>query len=174
MLNKPKGYLVTLKDNFGRPTVMNLLSNLKKRVFPVGRLDFDSEGLLLLTNDGELANRLTHPRYNIKKVYLVKVKGEPDSAKLSKLKKGVFLEGKKTAPAKVTLLESNPKRSHLRIEIHEGRKREVRRMFEFIGHRVLKLVRVDFAGLKIGKLKSGTWRFLRQQEIKKLKEQVNL
>jgi pseudouridine synthase len=174
MLNKPKGYLVTLKDSFGRPTVMNLVSNLKKRVFPVGRLDFDSEGLLLLTNDGELANRLTHPRYNIKKTYLVKVKGEPDSAKLSKLKKGVFLDGKKTAPAKVTLLESNPKRSFLRIEIHEGRKREVRRMFEFIGHRVLKLVRVDFAGLKIGKLKSGTWRFLRQQEIKKLKEQVNL
>ena len=174
MLNKPKGYLVTLKDNFGRPTVMNLLSNLKKRVFPVGRLDFDSEGLLLLTNDGELAYRLTHPRYNIKKTYLVKVKGEPDSLKLSKLKKGIFIDGKKTAPAKVALLESSPKRSFLRIEIHEGRKREVRRMFEFIGHRVLKLVRVDFAGLKIGKLKSGTWRFLRQQEIKKLKKQVNL
>jgi pseudouridine synthase len=174
MLNKPKGYLVTLKDAFGRPTVMSLLSNLKVRVFPVGRLDYNSEGLLLLTNDGELTFRLTHPRYNIKKTYLVKVKGEPDSAKLSKLKKGVFLDGKKTAPAKVTLLESNPKRSLLRIEIHEGRKREVRRMLELIGHRVLKLVRVDFAGLKIGKLKSGTWRFLRQQEIKKLKEQINL
>jgi pseudouridine synthase len=174
MLNKPKGYLVTLKDAFGRPTVMSLLSNLKVRVFPVGRLDYDSEGLLLLTNDGELTFRLTHPRYNIKKTYLVKVKGEPDSAKLSKLKKGVFLDGKKTAPAKVTLLESTPKRSFLRVEIHEGRKREVRRMLELIGHRVLKLVRVDFAGLKIDKLKSGTWRFLRQQEIKKLKEQVNL
>jgi len=174
MLNKPKGYLATLKDTFGRPTVMNLLSNLKKRVFPVGRLDYDSEGLLLFTNDGELTYRLTHPRYNIKKTYLVKVKGKPDSAKLTKLKKGVFLDGKKTAPAKVTLLESNPRRSLLRVEIHEGRKREVRRMFEFIGYRVFKLVRVDFAGLKIGKLKSGTWRFLRQQEIKKLKEQVNL
>jgi len=174
MLNKPKGYLATLKDTFGRPTVMNLLSNLKKRVFPVGRLDYDSEGLLLFTNDGELTYRLTHPRYNVKKTYLVKVKGKPDSAKLTKLKKGVFLDGKKTAPAKVTLLESNPRRSLLRVEIHEGRKREVRRMFEFIGYRVFKLVRVDFAGLKIGKLKSGTWRFLRQQEIKKLKEQVNL
>lgn len=174
MLNKPKGYLVTLKDAFGRPTVMNLLSNLKRRVFPVGRLDYESEGLLLLTNDGELTHRLTHPSYNIKKTYLAKVKGEPDSAKLSKLEKGIVLDGKKTAPAKVTLLESNPKRSLLRVEIHEGRKREVRRMFEFIGCRVLKLVRVDFAGLKIGKLKSGTWRFLRQQEIKKLKEQVNL
>ena len=174
MLNKPKGYLVTLKDSFGRPTVMSLLSNLKGRVFPVGRLDYDSEGLLLFTNDGQLTFRLTHPRYNIKRTYLVKVKGEPDSAKLSKLKKGVFLDGKKTAPAKVALLESNPKRSLLRIEIHEGRKREVRRMLELIGHRVVKLVRVDFAGLKIGKLKSGTWRFLRQQEIKKLKEQVNL
>jgi len=174
MLNKPKGYLVTLKDAFGRPTVINLLSNLKRRVFPVGRLDYESEGLLLLTNDGELTHRLTHPSYSIKKTYLVKVKGEPDSAKLSKLEKGIVLDGKKTAPAKVTLLESNPKRSLLRVEIHEGRKREVRRMFEFIGYRVLKLVRVDFAGLKMGKLKSGTWRFLRQQEIKKLKEQVNL
>jgi len=174
MLNKPKGYLVTLKDAFGRPTVMNLLSNLKQRVFPVGRLDYDSEGLLLFTNDGELTYRLTHPRYNIKKTYLVKVKGEPDNAKLNRLGKGLFLDGKKTAPAKVTLLESNPRRSFLRIEIHEGRKREIRRMFESIGHRVLKLVRVDFAGLKIGKLKSGTWRFLRQKEIKKLKEQVGL
>jgi pseudouridine synthase len=174
MINKPKGYLVTLKDAFGRPTVMNLVSNLKRRVFPVGRLDYDSEGLLLLTNDGELTYRLTHPSYNIKKTYLAKVKGEPGSVKLSKLEKGIVLDGKKTAPAKVTLLESNPKRSLLRVEIHEGRKREVRRMFEFIGHRVLKLVRVDFAGLKMGKLKSGTWRFLRQQEIKKLKEQVNL
>jgi len=105
---------------------------------------------------------------------LVKVKGKPDSAELSKLEKGVFLDGKKTAPAKVALLESNPRKSLLRVEIHEGRKREVRRMFEFIDHRVLKLVRVSLAGLMIGKLKSGTWRFLKQQEIKKLKEQVNL
>ena len=174
MLNKPKGYLVTLKDAFKRPTIMNLLPNLKKRVFPVGRLDYESEGLLILTNDGELAYRLTHPRYKIKRTYLVKVMGKPDSAELSKLKKGVFLDGKKTAPAKVNLLESNPRKSLLRIEIHEGRKREIRRMFECIDHRVLKLVRVSFAGLRIGKLKSGTWRFLKQQEIKKLKEQVNL
>jgi len=153
---------------------MNLLPSLKKRVFPVGRLDYESEGLLLLTNDGELAYRLTHPRYKIKKTYLVKVKGKPDSAVLSKLEKGVFLDGKKTAPAKVALLESNPRKSFLRVEIHEGRKREVRRMFEFIDHRVLKLVRVSFAGLMIGKLKSGNWRFLKQQEIKKLKEQVKL
>lgn len=174
MLNKPKGYLVTLKDPIQRPTVKDLVVALKKKVIPVGRLDYDSEGLLLLTNDGELAYRLTHPRYKIRKTYLVKVKGEPNHSKLSKLEKGIFLDGKKTAPAKVLLLEGNPKKSLLKIEIHEGRKREVRRMCEFIGHRVLKLTRIGFAGLKLERLKSGKWRFLKPEEIKKLKKQVRL
>jgi len=174
MLNKPCGCLVTLKDPFGRPTVKSLLPDIKKRVFPVGRLDYDSEGLLLLTNDGELTFRLTHPRYKIKKTYLVKVKGDPGPSKLSMLEKGIFLDRKKTAPAKIVLLESNPKKSLLKIELYEGRKREVKRMFEFIGHRVLKLARVGFAGLKLEKLKSGKWRFLKQEEIKKLKKQVGL
>lgn len=174
MLNKPKGYLVTLKDPIQRPTVKDLVVALKKKVIPVGRLDYDSEGLLLLTNDGELAYRLTHPRYKIRKTYLVKVKGEPNLSKLSKLEKGIFLDGKKTASAKVLLLEGNPKKSLLKIEIHEGRKREVRRMCEFIGHRVLKLTRIGFAGLKLERLKSGKWRFLKPEEIKKLKKQVRL
>jgi pseudouridine synthase len=174
MLNKPKGYLVTLKDPIQRPTVKDLVVALKKKVIPVGRLDYDSEGLLLLTNDGELAYRLTHPRYKIRKTYLVKVRGEPNLSKLSKLEKGIFLDGKKTAPAKVLLLEGNPKKSLLKIEIHEGRKREVRRMCEFIGHRVLKLTRIGFAGLKLERLKSGKWRFLKPEEIKKLKKQVRL
>lgn len=172
MLNKPAGYLVTMKDSFGRPTVYDLLPDLKKRVFPVGRLDFESRGLLLLTNDGELTHRLTHPRNKIRKTYLVKVKGEPDSPKISKLQKGIFLDGRKTAPAKVSLLEGNPKRSLLKIEMYEGRKREIRRMFEYIGHRVLVLKRISFAGLKLERLRSGKWRFLRSEEIKRLKELV--
>jgi len=174
VLNKPRGYLVTLKDPFGRSTVKNFFITLKKSVFPVGRLDYDSEGLLLLTNDGELAYRLTHPRYEIRKTYLVKVRGEPDPSKLVKLRKGILLDGRKTAPAKVALLEGNPKKSLLRIEIYEGRKREIRRMFESIGHKVLKLTRVGFAGLTLEKLKSGKWRFLQPEEIRMLKEQVGL
>lgn len=172
MLNKPAGYLVTMKDSFGRPTVYDLLPDLKKRVFSVGRLDFESRGLLLLTNDGELTHRLTHPRYKIRKAYLVKVKGEPDSPKISKLKKGIYLDGCKTAPAKVSLLEANPKRSLLRIEMYEGKKREIRRMFEYIGHRVLALKRIGFAGLRLEKLGTGKWRFLRQEEVKRLRELV--
>jgi len=174
LLNKPAGYLVTLKDPFARPTVLDFLPSLKKRVFPVGRLDSDSEGILLLTNDGELANRLTHPSYNIKKTYLVKIKGEPDLARLIKLEKGIFLDGEKTAPAKVVLLAHNPKKSLLKIEIHEGRKREVRRMCEAMGHKVLELRRIAFAGLTLGKLKSGQWRCLTGKEILKLKKKVGL
>lgn len=174
MLNKPSGYLVTLKDPFSRPTIKDLLPNLKKKVFPVGRLDYDSEGLLLFTNDGELAYCLTHPRFKIKKTYLVKVTGSPDPSNLSRLERGIFLDGRKTAPAKVSCLSDSPKKILLRIEITEGRKREVKRMCEAVGHRVLQLKRIGFAGLTLGKLAKGNYRFLRQKEIDKLKKQVAL
>ena len=174
MLNKPSGYLVTLKDPFRRPTIKDLLPNLKKKVFPVGRLDYDSEGLILFTNDGELAYRLTHPRFKIKKIYLVKVTGSPDPSNLSRLERGIFLDGRKTAPAKVSRLSDSPKRTLLRIEITEGRKREVKRMCEAVGHRVLQLKRVGFAGLTLGKLAKGNYRFLGQKEIDNLKKQVRL
>ncbi|MFB0565848.1 MAG: pseudouridine synthase [Candidatus Aminicenantaceae bacterium] len=174
ILNKPRGYLVTLRDTFGRPTVKHLLLTLDKRVFPVGRLDYDSDGLLLLTDDGELAYRLTHPSYEIRRTYLAKVKGQPDPSKLTKLEKGIFLDGRKTAPTKISVLQADPKRSLLRIEIYEGRKREVRRMFESIGHRVARLTRVGFAGLKLEKLKSGRWRFLKPGEVRRLRKQVKL
>jgi pseudouridine synthase len=174
MLNKPPGCLVSLKDPWGRPTIKDLLPSLKSRVFPVGRLDYESEGLLLLTNDGELAFRLMHPRFQIKKVYQVKVKGEPDSTKLSRLEKGILLDGKRTAPAKIRVLAVSPKESFLSIEIHEGRKREVRRMFEAVGHRTKKLLRIRFDGLSLGKLKRGKWRYLRPEEIETLKNQVGL
>ncbi len=173
MLNKPSGYLVSLKDPLRRPTIRDLLTSIKRRVFPVGRLDYNSEGLLLLTNDGELAYRLTHPRFKIKKVYLVKVKGESDSSKLSKLKKGIFLDGKKTAPAKIVPLEVSKKKTVLRVEIYEGRKREIRRMFEAIGHMVVGLQRIKFDGLSLGNLKGGQWRYLTRKEIDILKRKVS-
>ena len=170
MLNKPPGYLVTLKDNFQRPTIQQLLPSLRKRVFPVGRLDYDSSGLLLMMNDGELAYRLTHPRFKVPKAYLVKVKGEPDPSEVTRLEKGIFLDGKKTAPAKIAQIRGDPKKSLFKIEIYEGRKREVKRMFQAIGHKVLQLQRTNFGGLKLGSLKAGKWRYLTRKEIDTLKK----
>jgi len=174
MLNKPPGYLVTLKDNFQRPTIQQLLPSLRKRVFPVGRLDYDSSGLLLMMNDGELAYRLTHPRFKVPKAYLVKVMGEPNPSELARLEKGIYLDGKKTAPAKVAQIRSDPKKSIFKIEIYEGRKREVKRMFQAIGHKVLQLQRTNFGGLKLGSLKAGKWRYLTRKEIDTLKKLVAL
>jgi pseudouridine synthase len=174
MLNKPPGYLVTLKDNFKRPTIQQLLPSLRQRIFPVGRLDFDSSGLLLMMNDGELAYRLTHPRFKVPKVYLVKVMGEPDPSDLARLEKGIYLDGKKTAPAKIAQIKSDPKKSLFKIEIFEGRKREVKRMFQAIGHKVLHLQRISFGGLRLGTLKTGKWRYLIRKEIDALKKQAAL
>ncbi len=174
VLNKPPGYLVTLKDPFQRPTIKVLLPSLEERIYPVGRLDYDSEGLLLLTNDGELAHRLAHPRYRVPKKYIVEVRGVPDSSKISRLEKGIALDGKKTAPARIARLSESAKKTLLRIEIHEGRKREVKRMFEAIGHRVLHLKRVGFGGLRLGKLQTGKWRFLTRREVDSLKSKVDL
>jgi pseudouridine synthase len=174
LLNKPAGYLVTLKDPFRRPTIKSLLPSSLGRVFPVGRLDLDSEGLLVLTSDGELAHRLAHPRFGVKKVYLVKVKGEPNREALRRLEQGVFLEGQKTAPAKATLLTPGQKSSWLRMELREGRKREVREMCRAVGHPVQELKRVEFAGLALGNLKPGQWRHLEQGEVRRLKNLVDL
>jgi 23S rRNA pseudouridine2605 synthase len=174
LLNKPAGYLVTLEDPFKRPTILELLPRLKKRIFPVGRLDLNSEGLLLLTNNGELANRLMHPRYGIKKVYEVKTKGNPSLKSLQKLERGIHIDGKRTAPAKVTRLGSDQKKAKIRIELTEGRKREVRRMFEAIGYGLFSLKRTNYAGIGIGTLNRGEWRYLKPSEIKSLKERVGL
>lgn len=174
VLNKPVGYLVTLKDPFKRRTIRDLLPAAMGRVYPVGRLDLDSQGLLLLTDDGELAYRLSHPRFNVKKAYVAKVQGEPTVEALSKLERGVYLEGKRTAPAKVSLLAKGPKSSVLRIEIHEGRKREVRNMCRAVGHNVLELKRIGYGGLELRKLKPGEWRPLEPREVRKLRELVKL
>ncbi|MGD9344457.1 MAG: pseudouridine synthase [Candidatus Aminicenantes bacterium] len=174
LLNKPKGYLVTAKDPFKRSTVLELLPKLKKRVFPVGRLDLNSEGLLLLTNNGELANRLMHPRYGIKKVYEVRTKGIPTRKNLQRLERGIYIDGKKRAPARLTHLGSDLRSARIRIELTEGRKREVRRMFEAIGTSLFSLVRVNYAGLAIGNLKKGEWRYLTPSEVAGLKKKVGL
>jgi 23S rRNA pseudouridine2605 synthase len=174
LLHKPPGYLVTLSDPFNRPTVLRLVRGLPEGIRPVGRLDRDSEGVLLLTNDGELAFRLTHPRYEIRKTYVVRVDGEVTAGDAARLAKGVFVEGRKTAPARVEVLESHPAKSIVRVVIHEGRKREVRRMFEAVGRRVAALKRVDFAGLKLEHLPVGEWRHLKKAEVMALKEKVKL
>jgi len=175
MLNKPPGYLVTAKDPFQRPTIMNLLPAMKNRIFPVGRLDFDSEGLVLLTNDGDLAYRLMHPRFQVEKEYLLRVKPKPESSTLAKLEKGIFLDGKKTAPAQIRMLSKATKGSTiLLVKIHEGRKRELRRMFEAVGYSVFALKRLRLGSLKLGKLKEGQWRHLTRQEIERLKKDVRL
>jgi 23S rRNA pseudouridine2605 synthase len=174
ILNKPPGYLVTVKDPFQRPTIMDLLPNLKSRVFPVGRLDLDSEGLVLFTNDGELAHRLMHPSYQVIKEYRVRVNAKPELSTLATLEKGISLDGKKTAPAKFRILSANVKGTLLLARLYEGRKRELRRMFEFMGFRVLALKRVKLGSLHLGNLKKGEWRYLSREEIARLKKKVRL
>jgi pseudouridine synthase len=170
LLFKPAGRVVTVKDPFGRPTVMDLLPKLRDRVYPVGRLDAESEGALLLTNDGEMAFRLTHPKHEIGKIYEVRVEGEPSEEDLSRLRSGIFLEGRKTAPARIQVLRRGPHRTLLRVRIHEGRKREVRKMFEALGYHVTGLLRVEFAGLTLEGLRPGQWRFLKKSEVKNLEK----
>ena len=174
MLNKPPGYLVTADDPFKRPTIMDLLPSGKERIFPVGRLDFDSEGLVLLTNDGELAYRLMHPSYRVIKEYRLRVKPKPDISTLSTLEKGIALDGKKTAPAKFRILATTVKGTLLMAKLHEGRKRELRRMFEYTGFRVLSLKRVKLGSLHLGPLKKGKWRYLTREEVVRLKRKVRL
>lgn len=167
LLNKPDGYITSLRDPEGRPTVTQLIKRIPVRLFPVGRLDYHTEGLLILTNDGELAQKITHPSQALDKVYHVKVRGIPNEAKLMKVRKGMLLEGRKTLPATVRLLESR-NNSWLEVTIREGRQNQIRNMFEAIGHPVQKLRRVAIGNLRDDHLKPGQYRFLTPQEIKKL------
>jgi pseudouridine synthase len=174
LLNKPVGAVTSLKDPFKRTTVKDFLAGVKTRVFPVGRLDAASSGALLLTNDGELAFRLTHPKFEIPKVYLVKLDAVPGDSDLEKLRKGIFLEGRKTAPARATLVSRSIGNGMVRIEIHEGRKHEVRKLFEALGFAVKGLRRVNFAGLTVEGLKPGEWRRLDPGEVARLKKRAGL
>lgn len=181
LLNKPKGYLCTVKDDRGRKTVLDLLKDVQDYVYPVGRLDYNTEGLLLLTNDGELMNGLLHPSRQVNKTYVVKVYGVPTNTELRRLRQGVRLEDGMTAPAEVQLLEQGTKEtrdgkavpfSSVRLTIHEGRNRQVRRMMAAVGHEVIALKRVSFAGLTLTGVKRGQYRPLTEAEVAHLRNFV--
>jgi len=172
IFNKPKNVVTSLHDPEGRPTVKDFLKGVKYKVFPVGRLDFDSEGLLILTNDGDLAHAVLHPSKKIPKTYLVKVKGNPEGKKMDKLRSGIRLEEGLTSTAKVKKMRTGENNSWLEITIHEGRKRQIRRMCEDIGHPVLRLNRIRINGLELGRLRPGAYRFLTTDELDKIKKEV--
>jgi 23S rRNA pseudouridine2605 synthase len=171
LLYKPRGVISSVSDDKGRRVVTDYFSELNIRIYPVGRLDYDTSGLLLLTNDGEFANLLMHPRNEIEKVYVAKIKGIPQRENLRKLEKGVRLEDGKTAPAKVKMLSLDKKKqtSIIEIVIHEGRNRQVRRMFEAIGHEVVKLKRERYGFLTLNGLSAGDARELTPHEVKQIR-----
>lgn len=170
MLNKPAGYVTTMSDPEGRPTVQELLKGIKTRVYPVGRLDYNTEGLLLMTNDGDFAHLITHPKHEFPKTYLVKVKGVLDERAIDLLEKGMFLKDGKTAPAKVKKIRKEEMNSWVEITIHEGRKRQVRRMFDHVGRSVIRLKRIKTGGLLLGDLPEGRFRHLTLDEVRMLRE----
>ncbi len=171
MFNKPKGVVTTLFDPEGRTTIKDFLKGVKYRVFPVGRLDYNTEGLLLLTNDGDFANAVMHPSKRIPKTYLVKVKGILEEEDLQKLRTGIKLEDGLTSPSRVKTIRKGEVNSWLEITIYEGKKRQIRRMFEKIGHPVLKLKRIKIDGLELGNLEPGAYRYLSDEEIRKIKQE---
>ena len=165
MLNKPAGYLTTTRDERGRKTVMDLVNDVSERVFPVGRLDFDTEGLLLLTNDGAFARKIMHPSSMIDKIYAVRVKGHPSDKAISLLRQGIEIDGVTTAPAEITQTQQDGGSTQFRVVIHEGKKRQIRRMFHAIGHDVTHLKRIQVGSLRLGDLPTGRYRFLSPTEI---------
>jgi 23S rRNA pseudouridine2605 synthase len=170
ILHKPRGVLSDEGDGSGRlPTVRDLV-NLPQRLFPVGRLDLRSEGLILLTDDGELAHRLTHPRYEHAKEYQVYVEGRPDDQTLERWRRGVFLDGRRTVAAEVDVVRRERDHTWLRVVLREGRKRQIRRVATMLGHPVHKLVRVRIGPVRLGDLKPGEWRHLTNQELRELRK----
>ena len=169
ILNKPKGFVTTVKDQFARPCVIDLVSEeINERVYPAGRLDYNTEGLLILTNDGDFVNKITHPKNKIEKKYVAIVNGKISEENIEKLKKGVVIDGKKTYPAKVFLSEIFKDKSVVEITISEGRNRQVRKMLEVVGHNVIELNRVSIGNLEIGNLKLGRIRKLNPNEVQAL------
>jgi len=169
ILNKPKGVISSLHDPEGRPIVTDFIG-VEKRVFPVGRLDYDAEGVLLLTDDGDLANKLIHPRYGVAKKYLVKVRNVPTEATIEKLRKGVYIEGGRTKPAYVKFIRKTDVNAWLEITVREGRNRLIKKMCMSVGHPVTKLKRLEFAGLGLGGLQTGAYRKLTEHEVEKLEK----
>ncbi|MGE5612973.1 MAG: pseudouridine synthase [Bacillota bacterium] len=168
LLNKPEGYISSVKDQFSRKTVLDLVGNVRERIYPVGRLDYDTSGLIILTNDGEFANRIMHPRHGLKKTYRAVINGPLSSKEAEILGKGVEIDDYITAPADVRIISSGPHGSVVEISIHEGKNRQVRRMFEALGHRVIKLKRIAIGPIAINGLGEGKWRHLSKNEIESL------
>ena len=170
MLYKPRGYISAVTDDKGRETVVDLLPDVTERIFPVGRLDYDTSGLILLTNDGEFTNQLNHPRHEVDKVYVAKVKGVPTNAMLSPLKKGVKIDGRMTAPARYEILSTDRKADTaiVSLTIHEGRNHQVKKMLKEVGFPVMKLKREQYGNLTLKGLKPGQYRSLSQKEVRQL------
>ena len=168
-VNKPLGYITSMDDDKGRATVAELVSDIPERLFPVGRLDYNTTGLLLMTNDGDLANRLTHPKHEVTKTYTATVAGILSGARVAKLRKGVDIGGFVTSPAEVRVIRQNPRSAVVEISIHEGKSRQVRKMFAAVGNKVQTLERIAIGDLRLGRLMTGHYRKLTQKEIDYLK-----
>ncbi len=168
MLHKPRGFVTTMSDEKGRRCVADLIKDVPAKVFPVGRLDKDSEGLLLFTNDGDFANKLTHPSSHVNKTYRVTVRGLPDDEQLAKLCTGIVIEGVKTLPCDVFIAEKKEDRTVLIFIIHEGKNRQIRKMCEAVNLEVMRLKRTEIAGVKLGMLGQGKWRNLNEKELHRL------
>jgi 23S rRNA pseudouridine2605 synthase len=167
-LNKPVGYVSTVKDERNRPTIIDLIG-IKDRIYPIGRLDFDTSGLILLTNDGEIYNRIIHPREVVNKVYVAEVKGKISKESIEKFSKGIDIGDYITAPGKIKVISSDKDKSKVEITIHEGKNRQVRRMCEAIGNSVITLKRISVGKIEVGNLELGKWRYLEESEIQYLK-----
>lgn len=168
LLNKPKGVVTTVKDKYADRTILELVGHKDERIYPVGRLDKDTTGLLLLTNDGALAYRLTHPKFGVERVYQVRVQGDIGPEKLRKLEAGIILEGKKTFPCKIKMIAAANGATELEVRLKEGRKRQIKKMFGVVGHPVAAIHRTAFGPLKLAGLKSGRFRPLTNEELKSL------
>lgn len=169
MLNKPAGSITSLDDPEGRPTVMHIVSGIPERIVPVGRLDYDTEGLLILTNDGDFSQLLQHPRFQIERCYRVKVKGVPAPAALGRLRAGVYIDNVKTNRCAIRLLDRLDKNTWLEVRLREGRNRQIRKMFEVVGHDAIRIIRTAFGPLELGALPVGSYRFLSKKEIEAVK-----
>ncbi len=167
MLHKPRGYITSVKDNLDRKTVLDLI-DVKIRVYPVGRLDYDTEGLLLLTNDGDFTYSLTHPKHHIDKTYLAQIKGLPSKEEIHQFEEGLIIDGYKTSKASFTIIKENRENSLVQMTIWEGRNRQIRKMCKKIGHPVVTLKRISIGSLGIGNLKVGDYRYLTDKEIRSL------
>ena len=171
LLNKPEGYITTVKDQFDRESVLDLVTDIKERVYPIGRLDYETSGLLLLTNDGDLTYKLTHPKHEVDKTYVARVKGKLTKEEIERFKTGLKIEDYTTAPAKLKVIKYDEQRdsSLLEIKIHEGKNRQVRKMCKAINHPVLRLKRTAMGKIRIGECEIGKYRYLTEDEVKYLK-----